>query len=57
MAARKYQSPPGLLITEYPEKSAPYKYTQALTKYPFLAFLEPETIEEELDCERDPLVG
>ena len=56
MAARKYQSPPGLLITEYPEKSAPYKYTQALTKYPFLAFLEPEIREKESNCEESLFV-
>ena len=55
MAARNYQAPPGL-FTEDPEDSAPYKYTQGLAKYPFLAFLKPETEEVELNCEQDPFV-
>lgn len=55
MAARDYQKPPGL-FTEDPEDSAPFKYTEGLAKYPFLAFLVPEVEEVDLNCEQDQFV-
>jgi len=47
MAARNYQSPAG---GDLPEESAPYKYSQSIAKYPFLAFFKPVLKEIDLNC-------
>ena len=54
-AAKDYQKPAGL-FTDYPEDSAPYKYTQGLAKYPFLAFMTPQRERVDLDCQTDAFV-
>lgn len=55
MSARDYVKPPGL-FKDYPEESAPFKYTKALAKYPFLAFFKPELEEVSLACDSDGIV-
>ncbi len=47
MAARNYQNPAG---GDLPEESAPYKYSQSIAKYPFLAFFKPVMKEIDLNC-------
>jgi hypothetical protein len=56
MAARDYQDPNDV-FTDTPEDSAPFKYTEGLAKYPFLAFMVPEVEElEDFNCEQDRFV-
>ena len=55
--ARDFQAQGNRYFSEYPEESAPTKYIESLSKYPFLIFLEPEKTETSIDCETDRLAN
>lgn len=50
-AAADYQARGAHVFSEYPENSAPRVYMEIISKYPVLAFYEPNTVNANLNCD------